>query len=84
MAYGPKFETLNDDQKKAVGLFVDTLRQRFPEAAGDISAEEQFGSVALKLGGIGAGRIGEVESGMQDIQTDIMLSTGVLLMLMPD
>lgn len=84
MAYGPKFETLTDDQKKAVELFVDSLRQRFPEAAGNVTADEQFGSVALKLGGIGAGRIGEVESGMSDVQTDIMLSTGVLLMLMPD
>ena len=84
MAYGPNYHTLNDDQKTAVESFVVQLRSRFPEAAANLQADLQFGSVAVKIGGVAAGRIGEIESGMQDVQTQIMLDTGVLLMLLPD
>lgn len=83
MAYGPNFETLSDEQKTAVKTFAGTLRQRFPDAAANLEADLQFGSVAMKLNGVGMGRMGEIESGMQDVQTQIMLDTGVLLMLLP-
>lgn len=84
MAYGPKFDSLNQEQQSAVKSFATSLRQRFPDAAANLEADMQFGSVALKLRGVGMGRLGEIESGMQDVQTQIMLDTGVLLMLLPD
>ena len=84
MAYGPKYQDLTEEQKTAVKSFAGSLRERFPDAAANLEAGEQFGSVALKLKGIGFGRLGEIESGMQDVQTQIMLDTGVLLMLLPD
>lgn len=84
MAYGPSFSSLNQEQQSAVKNFADMLRQRFPEAASTLEAAEQFGSVVLKIRGISAGKLSEIESGMQDVQTQIMLDTGVLLMLLPE
>ncbi len=73
---------MTPSQKQAVDQFQSALKGRFPDVAGGIRAEEQFGSIVVHLGITGS-RLSDVEAAMTNTITDIMMNTGVLLMLVP-
>jgi hypothetical protein len=64
----------------AVDTCRNALRSKFPDVQPRI--EEGPAGIAIRLGVSGA-RLGEIEAAMTDTLTDIMLSSGVLLMLLP-
>ena len=72
--------TMSPAQKQAVEQFQGILRGRFPDVASNLRAEEQFGSVVVHLGVSGA-RLSDIEAAMTGPITDIMMSSGILLML---
>lgn len=71
---------MTPQQQQAVDTCRNALRSKFPDISP--SVEEGPAGIAIRLG-VSTTRLGEVEAAMTDTLTDIMLSSGVLLMLLP-
>ena len=71
---------LTSQQQQAVDLVTAAIRSKFPEASPLLEA----GPAGLTLRvGVSPARFSEIESVMMGTLTDVMLTTGVLLVLTP-
>lgn len=78
---GPAFNQLSAPEKAAVMKAVDILARQYPETAGDVSVTSAYGSITLSVKAA-AGRDVVIQSDMMGPITDIMLSSGILIVLL--
>ena len=78
---GPGFNKLSGPEQAAVLTVVDKLARQYPEAAGDVAVTSAFGSISVNVKAP-PGREMEIQNALMGAVTDIMLDTGILIILL--